>query len=58
MLVNSTQFIHVCGSSYIITTNYEKGGPHVWDARLVHQSDPLSWLYMSSLLIADRSTKI
>ena len=29
MLVNSTQFIHVRGSSYIITTNYEKRRPTV-----------------------------
>ena len=48
MLVNSTKFIHVRGSSYIITTNYEERCPHVCDTRLVHQSDSLSWLYMYS----------
>ena len=60
MLVNSTQFIHVRGSSYIIITNYEKRRPHVWD---VYAVGPSIWstvmaIYMSLLLIADRSTKI
>ena len=35
--LNSIYICRLRGSSYIITTNYEKSRPHVWDTRMVHQ---------------------